>query len=306
MPAAGGKRTWLRVTVTCPPDAADAVTVALLPLSPNGVTIDGEAPVRITAWPGPYTSPPARRVAQALIRERLAAIPDDLLPGPPPIEIVPVPEENWIEVFRAQHRPVRIGRIVIKPTWEPWPSPMLEPRADDMVIEIDPGLAFGTGLHPTTAGCVRELQDRLRRGARVIDFGCGSGILGIVAAKLGAGEVLGIDLDPAAVDVARQNVAGNAVDDRVTVRVGDSLADVGTGWDMVLANINPPIIVREARAALAALGPDGAYVCAGIPISREAQVLAALRAVGFAGILPRIEGEWVAFICVAPGGGGGR
>jgi len=180
----------------------------------------------------------------------------------------------------------------------------MKPRADDIVIEIDPGLAFGTGLHPTTAGCVRELQDRLRRGARVIDFGCGSGILGIVAAKLGAREVLAIDFDPAAVEVARANVAASGVTDRVTVRVGDSLAGVGTGWDMVLANINPPTIVREAPGALAALDPDGAYACAGIPLNREAEALEALREVGFAGILPRIDGEWVGFICVAPGEGG--
>jgi len=201
---------------------------------------------------------------------------------------------------------VRIGHIVIKPTWEPWPSPALDGRADDLVIEIDPGLAFGTGLHPTTAGCVRELQDRLRRGARVIDFGCGSGILSIAAAKLGAREVLAIDFDPAAVEVAVANVVANAVDDRVAVRVGDGLAGVGTGWDFVVANINPPAIVREAPAALAALRPDGAYVCAGIPLSREAEMLEALRAVGFAGIVPRIEGEWVGFICVAPGEDGGR
>jgi len=116
MPAACGERTWLRVTVDCPPDAADAVTVALLPLSPNGVTTDGDAPVRITAWLGPYTSPPSVVEAERMVRERLAAIPDDLLPAPPPIEVFPVHEEDWIEVFRAQHRPVRIGRIVIKPT----------------------------------------------------------------------------------------------------------------------------------------------------------------------------------------------
>ena len=306
MPAAGGERTWLRVTVQCPPDAADAVIVALLPLSPNGVTTDEAATVSVTAWLGPYTVPPDADEAEQTVRERLAAIPDDLLPARSAVEVVAVPEKDWIEVFRAQHRPVRIGRVVIKPTWERWPSPALDARADDIMIEIDPGLAFGTGLHPTTAGCVRELQDRLRRGARVIDLGCGSGLLAIVAVKLGAREALAIDFDPLAAEVARANVAANAVDERVTVRVGDGLAGVGTGWDVVLANINPPTIVREAPAALAALGPDGAYICAGIPLSREAEVLEALRAVGFAGIVPRIEGEWVGFICVAPGEGGGR
>ncbi len=306
MPGVNGDRTWLCVTVHCPPAAVDAVTVALLPLSPNGVATDEAETVRITAWLGPYTVPPSGAEAEKTVREHLALIPDDLLPKPPAIEVLAVPEKDWIEVFRSQHRPVRIGRIVIKPTWEPWPSPVLDARADDVVVEIDPGLAFGTGLHPTTAGCVRELQDRLRRGARVIDFGCGSGVLAIVAAKLGARAVLAIDSDPTAVEVALENVAANSVEDRVSVRVGESLADVGAGWDIVVANISPPIIVHEAASALAALRPNGAYICAGIPLSREAKVLARLREVGFAGIVPRIEAEWVGFVCVAAGGSDGR
>ncbi len=301
-----GERTWLRVTVICPPEAADAVSVALLRLSPNGVTTDDDGGVRISGYLGPYGDAPDPVAAEASVREALAAIPEELLPRPPHVETAFLPERDWIDVFRAQHRPVRVGHIVVKPTWEPWPGPHLDARSDDVVVELDPGLAFGTGLHPTTRGCLLELQDRVGPGDRAIDFGAGAGLLSIAAAKLGAAEVLAIDCDPTAVEVARDNVHLNGVDDCVTVRVGDGLADVGSGWALILANISPPVVAREAPAALRALRPGGAYVCAGIPVSREHEVLEALREVGFDGILPRMKGDWIGFVCVAARDGGER
>lgn len=296
---ARGERTWLRVRVCCPPEAADAVATALLPLSPNGVETEEGPPTCITGFLGPYAPPADPAGAEAGVRAVLAAVPDELLPRPIELTISPLPEDDWIAVFRAQHRPVRIGHVVIKPTWEPWPSESLPPRADDVLIELDPGLAFGTGLHATTRGCLTELQARIRRGDRVIDFGCGTGILAIAAAKLGARAVLAIDFDPVAVEVARENVARNGVADRVHVQQGATLAGLPDGQDLVLANVSPPVVTAEAPKALAILRPGGAYVCTGIPLSREGEALVALRGVGFAGILPRELGEWVAFVCVA-------
>lgn len=306
MPAPTGERSWLRVTVFCRLPAVDAVTAVLQPISPNGACLEDGEPASVTVWLGPYKLPPHTAEVTNEVRSRLECIPETLLPRPVRIEADVVPEKDWVEVFRAQYRPVRIGHIVIKPTWEPWPSEHLAPRVDDIVVDLDPGLAFGTGLHPTTRSIIVELQERVRRGARVIDFGCGSGILSIAAAKLGAAEVLAIDCDPSAVEVARENIRCNAVEDRVIVQVGDTLADVGGGWHIIAANINPPVIVEEAPAALAALRPGGAYLCAGIPVSREAEVLEALREVGFAGILPRVQGEWIGFVCVAPADKGGH
>jgi ribosomal protein L11 methyltransferase len=289
------------VTVSCPREAADAITAALVPISPNGVVVEeDDATTRVTGYMGPYPSPEATADATRRVRA-LAAVPKNLLGGEAGIETEVVPEEDWLEAFRAHHKPERVGRIVIKPTWEPWPSPHLKPRDDDIIIEIDPGLAFGTGQHPTTRICLHEMQERMRPGDRVLDFGCGSGILAIAAVKLGAGEVLGIDCDPSAIRVAVENVARNEVIDRVELRVIDTLAAIDPPWDFVVANINPVVIANEAQRVAELLAPTGMYVCTGIPIEREADVLEALRAAGFEDIVPRPSGEWIGFVCSAPG-----
>lgn len=301
MPPEPAGRIWVRVTVTCPPAAAEAIAASLLTISPNGVVVDDTgAETRITGYMGPYLSPEATADATRRVRA-LAAVPETLLQGEAMIEAEVVPEEDWIESFRAHHRPARVGRIVIKPTWEPWPSPHLPPRRNDIVIEIDPGLAFGTGQHPTTRICLSEMQSRLHRGDRVLDFGCGSGILAIAAAKLGAGEVLGIDCDPSAIRVAEENVRRNEVGETVTLRCSDGLSAVEPPWEMIVANINPVIVAREAARVARLLAPGGVYVCTGIPIERELAVLEALRDAGFEQIVPRPSGEWIGFVCLAPG-----
>lgn len=302
MPPDQSGRIWVRVTVTCPPPAAEAVTKSLLPISPNGVIVD-ESPeeTRITGYMGPYLSPEGTADAVRRVRA-LATVPENLLGGHAGIETEVVPEEDWLQAFRAYHKPVRIGRIVIKPTWEPWPGPHLQPRSDDIIVEIDPGLAFGTGQHPTTCICLHEMQQRLRPGDRVLDFGCGSGILSIAAAKLGAGEVLGIDCDPSAIRVADENVRRNEVADSVELRTIDTLSAVEPPWEMVVANINPVIVTRESGRVAEMLAPGGIYICTGIPIEREGEVLESLRQADFA-VVPRVSGEWIGFVCTAPGSG---
>ncbi len=294
-------RIWVRVTVTCPLAASEALSAALMGISPNGIVVDdtGEQ-ARITGYMGPYISPEATADATRRVRA-LAAVPESLLGGAAEIEAEVVPEEDWLAAFRAYHKPARVGRVVIKPSWEPWPSPKLPPRPDDLVIEIDPGLAFGTGQHATTRICLHELQERLRPGDRVLDFGCGSGILAIVAAKLGAGEVLGIDCDPAAIRVATENLRRNEVATAVTLRELDGLDALQPPWDLVVANINPVIVAREAGRVKELLAPGGTYICTGIPIEREGLVLEALREAGFAQIVPRPSEEWIGFVCSAPG-----
>lgn len=300
MPQAAG-RIWVRITVHCPPQAAEAIAAALLTISPNGVIVDdrGER-AHVTGYMGPYLSPEATADAARRVRA-LEAVPEALLGGATEIEAEVVAEEDWIAVFRAHHVPVRVGQIVIKPTWEPWPSEKLPARPDDMVIEIDPGLAFGTGQHPTTRICLHEMQDRLRAGDRVLDFGCGSGILSIAAAKLGAGEVLGIDCDPAAIRVAVENVARNEVSDRVALRELDNLDDLEAGFDLVLANINPVIVAQKAAQVRELLLPGGTYICTGIPIEQEGLVLEALREAGFEQMVPRPSAEWIGFVCTVAG-----
>ncbi len=296
-------RIWVRLTVTCPAATAEAITAALFPLSPNGVVVEEAGDqTRVTGYMGPYQSPEATADATRRVRA-LAAVPEGLLHGEAQIETEVVPEEDWIEAFHAHHGPARIGQIVIKPTWEPWPHPDIASRQKDIIIEIDPGLAFGTGQHPTTRICLTELQQRLNRGDRVLDFGCGSGILAIAAARLGAGMTLGIDCDASAIGVARENAQRNDVADTVEFVVGDTLETVAGPWDVIMANINPLLVTREAQRVFELLAPGGTYICTGIPFNREAAVLELLRDTGFNQIVPRPSGEWVGFVCTLGDGG---
>lgn len=292
-----GDRVWVRLTVRCPPEAADAVATALLGLSPNGTTSDAGS---VTAYAGPWRGSRARARALRQARSALESVPDELLPRPLQIETETLAHRDWLETYRAQHRPVRIGRVVVTPSWISSPGAEIAPGEDDVIIELDPGLAFGTGLHPTTQLCVTTMQEHVHRDSRVIDFGCGSGICAIVAARLGAAEVLALDCEPGAVEIARENAARNAVADRVTVRRAEELGGVTTGWDVVVANINPVVVAREAPAARRALRPGGVYICTGVPTGAADDVHDAARAVGFTAIARRVMGEWVAFTCTSP------
>lgn len=174
--------------------------------------------------------------------------------------IVPVADTDWVRTTQAQFPPTRISeRLWIVPSWHEPP----DPRA--VVVRLDPGVAFGTGTHPTTRLCLRWLDENMRREARVLDYGCGSGILAIAAAKLGAGEVLGTDIDTQALDAARANSASNAV--RADYTEPDKLP-AGT-WDVVLANILSNPLKLLAPALLARVARGGSLVLSGV-LERQA------------------------------------
>jgi len=201
-------------------------------------------------------------------------------------------EEDWASAWKKHYRVLRVGRcLVIKPSWQEY-----APRPGDVVVELDPGMAFGTGVHPTTQMCLAALEDHLRPGMRVLDLGTGSGILAIAAAKLGAGSVLALDVDPVAVRVARDNVLANEVEDIVVVRQG-SLAEAEGRFDFVLANILAKVIVELAEQSLAdRLRTGGLLVAAGIIEDQEEEVRGALQAHGMAVIERRQERDWVMLI----------
>jgi len=268
-------------------------------LAPNGVVVaDGREEIVIMAYLSP-TNELDFASAEAQVGDVLASIPGDLLPQPVHIEYQLVPERNWIAAFRAHCHPLREGRIVVKPTWEPWPSPSLEPREDDLLIEIDPGMAFGSGDHPTTRACLRALQELLRPGARVLDFGCGSGILTIAARLLGAGEVLAIDCDPMAIEVARENLALNQVAG-IELAVRDTLRGLNGGWDLIVGNISAPVLCAAAPMADDLLRPGGMFICAGVPWEWREHLLQALRDTGFVDLRTERDGEWVSVIASRP------
>lgn len=189
---------------------------------------------------------------------------------PPAIESrTAVADTDWVRATQSQFPPTRISdRLWIVPTWHEPPDP------EAVVVRLDPGVAFGTGTHPTTRLCLRWLDATLRPGASVLDYGCGSGILAIAAAKLGASRVVGSDIDPQALQAARANSEANAV--RADYTEPDSLR-AGT-WDVVLANILSNPLLLLAPALLARVAPGGALVLSGVLERQADQVIEAYRA----------------------------
>ncbi|HEV8488322.1 MAG TPA: 50S ribosomal protein L11 methyltransferase [Candidatus Limnocylindrales bacterium] len=204
-----------------------------------------------------------------------------------------VHEEDWAEAWKAHFPVLRVGRrLVIRPTWRRHRS---EPG--DVVVALDPGMAFGTGLHPTTRLClalVEALADRgLLVGARVLDVGCGSGILGIAAVRLGASSVLGLDPDPIAIEATSASARRNRLTRRVRARAGSLPSGAGP-FQVVLANLIASLLVELAPALCEELAPGGTLVASGIFVGREGDVRDAFAVAGLALAGRSTEGEWVA------------
>jgi ribosomal protein L11 methyltransferase len=204
-----------------------------------------------------------------------------------------VNEADWAEAWKAHFPVLRVGRrVVIRPTWR-----RHRRLADDVVLALDPGMAFGTGLHPTTRLClasVEALADRgVLSGGRVLDVGCGSGILAIAALKLGAATAVGLDTDPIAVEATLANARRNAVARRLRVRPG-SLPSAEAPFDVVLANLIAGVLVSLASALRDELRPGGSLLASGIFVDREREVAAAFEAAGLRVVGRSAEGDWVA------------
>jgi ribosomal protein L11 methyltransferase len=204
-----------------------------------------------------------------------------------------VQEADWADSWKAYFPVMRIGRrLVIRPTWR------RHRRApDDVVLALDPGMAFGTGLHPTTRLCLAGVEALADRGvldaARVLDVGCGSGILAIAALKLGAASALGVDTDPIAIEATTANALRNALARRIRAREG-SLPSGEAPFDVVLANLIAGVLVPLAGPLRDELRPDGTLLASGIFIDREAEVRGAFEAAGLHVTGRSDEGEWVA------------
>jgi ribosomal protein L11 methyltransferase len=210
-----------------------------------------------------------------------------------------VHEEDWAEAWKAYFPVLRVGRrIVIRPTWR-----RHRRKPDDVVLALDPGMAFGTGLHPTTRLCLAALEDLAERGevegAHVLDVGCGSGILAIAALKLGATDAYGVDTDPIAIESTLANARRNRLMRRIRARVG-SLPSGQPPFDVVLANLIAGVLVPLAPALRDELRPGGTLLASGIFIDREAEVAAAFEAAGLSVRDRSAEGEWVALTAVRP------
>lgn len=208
------------------------------------------------------------------------------------LEVRAVADEDWAEAWKEHFHVERYGeRIVVAPSWRTY-----EPRPGDVVLTLDPGMAFGTGQHETTRMCLQALEWAVKPGASVLDVGCGSGILSIAAAKLGAGRVVAVDVDPVCVEVTLQNAAMNDVAVAVAQgspgdgRVADVL-EMGA-FDVIVANIIAGTIVELSPQIAAALAPRGRLIASGIIAAREPGVVAALVEAGLRTVSSRAMGEW--------------
>lgn len=208
------------------------------------------------------------------------------------IEWREVQEEDWATSWKAYFHPVAIGeRVVIKPSWEEY-----TPRPHDIVIEMDPGMAFGTGTHHTTAMCIRCLEDVIKDGDVVFDVGTGSGILAVAAAKMGASAVQAVDLDAVAVRVAQENTTLNDVTDIVTVRQGDLLTGVNGQANIIVANIIADIIIRLLPDVPVKLAGNGVFIGSGIIAERIGDVTGAILENGLTVETVVEEGGWAAIV----------
>ena len=200
----------------------------------------------------------------------------------------------WRDKWKEYFKPTKLSNtIVVKPTWREY-----EPSEGETVIEIDPGMAFGTGTHETTMLCIRMIEKYMHGGYKVLDVGSGSGILSIAAAKLGASDVLGIDIDEDAVRVSNENYELNKVSDRAKAIVGDLTAGVDYKANIVVANLLADIVMRLSKDAKRHLGEKGIFITSGILTDKSEAVERCMIECGFEIVEKAILGEWCSIVAI--------
>ena len=233
----------------------------------------------------PESSSPAE--TEMMLRERLSALGVDA-----EVSHSSVREEDWADSWKKYYKPIRTGnRIVIVPVWETY-----EAKKDDLIVLMDPGMAFGTGTHETTRLCAALLEDHVTDGCRMIDVGCGSGILAICASKLGAGYCYACDIDPQAIKVARENVILNKTEN-VVCEVSDLVKEVDPAdadFDVAAVNIVADVIIRLAPDIGRFLRDTATLIVSGIIVERAEETLAALKKAGFEPVREMRENGWYA------------
>ncbi len=270
---------WLSAALLADAAHADALSDALM--EQGAISVSVEDALAGTPAETPQFGEPGSPETPLWLHSRVVALfaPTDDLSGRilaachacgmadlPDIAIEEIAEQNWVQLTQAQFEPIRINdRLWIVPTWHDAP----DPAAINLIL--DPGMAFGTGSHPTTRLCLEWLVESIRGGERLLDYGCGSGILAIAAAKLGAGSVLGIDIDDNALTAARDNAEKN----QVTLELRHSREALGETFNLVVANIltNPLCVLAPLLAARVAAG--GRIALSGVLESQTELVLAA-------------------------------
>lgn len=214
-------------------------------------------------------------------------------PGNFKVGITEVDEEDWANSWKQYYHPVKISkRFTVVPTWEDY-TPV---ETDELIIELDPGMAFGTGTHPTTVLCLQALEKYLEPDQTVVDVGTGSGVLAIGAALLGASHITALDLDEVAVRAAKENVAYNKTDDRIDVLHANLLDAVEDAPDLIIANILADVIMSFSADAYGLLKEGGLFITSGIILQKRDAVKDDLIAMGFEIVETVLMEDWVAII----------
>jgi ribosomal protein L11 methyltransferase len=310
---ADGAGAWLELAVEADVEAVEAVSEILGRAAPGGTSVEPAFELTDDGL-GARLDPTRPAIVRAYLPARDRAAADRAVAdvaealghlqafGLRPIGELRtrlVDEADWADAWKAYFPVLRVGRrLVIRPTWR------RHRRAPgDVVLALDPGMAFGTGLHPTTRLCLaatEALADRgVLDGARVLDVGCGSGILAIAALRLGAAMALGIDTDPIAIEATTANARRNRVVRRLRAR-GGSLPTGEPPFDVVLANLIAGLLVQLAPALHREVRPGGTLLASGIFVDREAEVRQAFEAAGLRVTRRLGEGDWVALESVRP------
>lgn len=306
---------WAQVSVATTHEGADLIGNILMELGAAGTQIDDPSLVNeyIDAGLWDYTDLPRAEDTDTVtvrayfpedaqldgrlhaIADRIAALRDAAVQvGAGAISHTFVADEDWAETWKSYVHTEKIGRrVVVRPTWEEY-----APHGDEIVVDLDPGAAFGTGAHATTAMCLRWLEHLVCPGMRVYDVGCGSGILAITAAKLGAREVIAMDSDPVAVRTAEDNIRQNRVRNAVVAMESDLLTAC-TGAEpaaLITANIIADVIIRLLADLDRHLAQGGTFLASGIIDDRIRDVERAAKEHGFTVLDMTCEKEWAAMI----------
>ena len=303
---------WTEVTVRVAPPDADAVSGVLADVTGQPVSIEPQirrlegvefgyeeldAPVTVRGYAEPSLAPERREVIEQALRRLALSTPVDT---PTYRELDPTDwSEEWKRFYDIQH----IGdHLVIRPSWLEY-----EPAEGDVVLHLDPGAAFGTGQHETTRLCLAAIERHIEPGASVLDVGCGSGILAIAAARLGAARVRAVDVDPDTIEVTEDNAEANGVGDRIEAAAGS----LGDAWpwpahpardaDLLVANISSGTVLLLLPELVAALTEGGRAVLSGFLARDASEIEAAAIAAGLTPLETTIEGDWACLVAERAG-----
>ncbi len=298
---------WTKLTATCKIENSDDV-IAVMSMLDNGLMIEDYSDFSLGGMYGDLADDSILNADKSIVKVSLF-VPEEknlaeyrefletrfnALSIDATLEFEGMKEEDWSESWKQYYKPIHLGRITVVPAWEDYTA-----KNGEIIIRMDPGMAFGTGTHETTRLVMRVIQDEIKGGERVLDVGTGSGILSICASKLGAKSCNAYDIDPVAVKVARENAKDDGCSN-ITVGVSDLLRDVdlsGGAYDFCVANIVSDIIIRMMPDIGKYLKEGAPLVLSGIIDPRAEEVRECVREHGFTIVREEKENDWVAILC---------